>query len=63
MAQSGNAEQESLCLARIEEIDPNIRYCAFNLNQSSHSIEDIIQLQLRSSANSDLEYIQRKLEV
>jgi hypothetical protein len=31
LARSGNAEQTALCNARIEDVDPSIRYSAYNL--------------------------------
>ena len=31
LADSGTAEQTAICNARIEEVDPSIRYSAYNL--------------------------------
>jgi signal recognition particle subunit SRP68 len=31
LAGAGTPQQEALCNARVEEIDPSIRYCAYNL--------------------------------
>ena len=30
---TGNPNQEALCNARVEEIEPSLRYCAYNLSK------------------------------
>ena len=42
-----------LYLQRVEEITPNIRYCAYNLGQSSIDINDLVNLRM-SAAGQDL---------
>lgn len=38
LAETGNAEQEALCHARMDDIDPNIRYCAYNLQRQGQDL-------------------------
>ena len=37
-------------LQRVEEITPNIRYCAYNLNEGTADISDLMQLRWSASA-------------
>lgn len=37
-------------LQRVEEITPNIRYCAYNLEEGSTDINDLMQLRWSAAA-------------
>ena len=39
-------------LQRVEEITPNIRYCAYNLNEGTTDISDLMQLRWSASSGS-----------
>ena len=41
LADTGNAEQEALCESRIDDMDPNIRYCVYNLQRQGQDLGDI----------------------
>ena len=42
-----------LYLQRVEEIAPNIRYCAYNLGDTNVDINDLVKLRM-SAAGQDL---------
>ncbi|XP_070579541.1 LOW QUALITY PROTEIN: signal recognition particle subunit SRP68-like [Ptychodera flava] len=46
-------EQQVLYRQRVEEISPNIRYCAYNIGDES-AINDLVQMRLKSGAAGDL---------
>ncbi|XP_077979719.1 signal recognition particle subunit SRP68-like [Glandiceps talaboti] len=46
-------EQQVLYRQRVEEIAPNIRYCAYNIGDES-AINDLVQMRLKSGATGDL---------
>ena len=39
-------------LQRVEEITPNIRYCAYNLNEGTTDISDLMQLRWSASGST-----------
>jgi len=55
LAAAGDPQQEALCHSTIDSIDPNIRYCAYNLKIKNTSSEDdiaaLVEMKLKSSAN------------
>jgi len=55
LAAAGDPQQEALCNSTIDSIDPNIRYCAYNLKIKNTSSEDdiaaLVEMKLKSSAN------------
>ena len=57
LASALNEEQRALYLQRVEEISPNIRYCAYNIGDES-AINDLVQMRLKSggqvSSNIDV---------
>jgi len=54
LAAAGDPQQEALCHSTIDSIDPNIRYCAYNLKIKNTSSEDdiaaLVEMKLKSSA-------------
>ncbi|ORX82519.1 hypothetical protein BCR32DRAFT_231918 [Anaeromyces robustus] len=54
LAAAGDPQQEALCHSTIDSIDPNIRYCAYNLKIKNTSNEDdiaaLVEMKLKSSA-------------
>lgn len=50
LAGAFSEEQRSMYLQRVEEITPNIRYCAYNLDEGSTDISDLMQLRLSAAA-------------
>lgn len=54
LAAAGDAQQEALCNSTIDSIDPNIRYCAYNLKiKNTTSEEDVaalVDMKIKSSA-------------
>jgi len=54
LAAAGDPQQEALCHSTIDSIDPNIRYCAYNLKIKNTSGEDdiaaLVEMKLKSSA-------------
>ncbi|KAJ3285673.1 signal recognition particle subunit srp68 [Borealophlyctis nickersoniae] len=44
LAGAGSAQQETLCQSAIDAIDPNIRYCAYNLKLKGGQTMDIAEL-------------------
>ncbi|EDO32726.1 predicted protein, partial [Nematostella vectensis] len=44
LAGAFSEEQRNMYLQRVEEITPNIRYCAYNLGESGTDINDLMQL-------------------
>jgi len=55
LAAAGDPQQEALCHSTIDSIDPNIRYCAYNLKINNTTNEDdiaaLVEMKLKSSAN------------
>jgi len=54
LAAAGDPQQEALCHSTIDSIDPNIRYCAYNLKIKNTSNEDdiaaLVEMKLKSSS-------------
>ncbi|KAJ3079824.1 signal recognition particle subunit srp68 [Quaeritorhiza haematococci] len=53
LASAGTAQQEALCYSAMDTIDPNIRYCAYNLKLSKGQVADIsalIEMRNKSAA-------------
>lgn len=50
LAGAFSEEQRSMYLQRVEEITPNIRYCAYNLEEGTTDISDLMQLRLSAAA-------------
>lgn len=44
-------EQRGMYVQRVEEITPNISYCAYNLKEGSTDINDLMQLRLSATAS------------
>ncbi|XP_038068371.1 signal recognition particle subunit SRP68-like [Patiria miniata] len=47
LASALNEEQQLLYIQRVEEITPNIRYCAYNIGDES-AIKDLVEMRLKS---------------
>ena len=52
LAGAFSEEQRTMYLQRVEEITPNIRYCAYNLNEGTTDISDLMQLRWSASSGS-----------
>jgi len=65
LAVAGTAQQEALCNARVEEIDPSIRYCAYNLGQlrGGESERELAELIALHGDSSGMEMLSDKLGV
>ena len=50
LAGAFSEEQRSMYLQRVEEITPNIRYCAYNLEEGTTDINDLMQLRWSAAA-------------
>ena len=50
LAGAFSEEQRSMYLQRVEEITPNIRYCAYNLDEGTTDISDLMQLRWSAAA-------------
>ncbi|XP_067044030.1 signal recognition particle subunit SRP68-like [Acropora muricata] len=50
LAGAFSEEQGAMYLQRVEEITPNISYCAYNLKEGSTDINDLMQLRLSATA-------------
>ncbi|XP_068732077.1 signal recognition particle subunit SRP68-like [Montipora capricornis] len=50
LAGAFSEEQRGMYLQRVEEITPNISYCAYNLKEGSTDINDLMQLRLSATA-------------
>lgn len=44
-------EQRGMYVQRVEEITPNISYCAYNLKEGTTDINDLMQLRLSATAS------------
>ena len=53
-------EMKDIYLQRVEEISPNIRYCAYNIGDES-AINDLMQMRMKSGGAGDV--ITSKLDV
>ena len=50
-------------LQRAEEMTPNIRYCAYNLEEGHTDINDLMQLRLSSSGGAQDPVLAAKIDV
>lgn len=50
LAGAFSEEQRGMYLQRVEEITPNIRYCAYNLEEGTTDINDLMQLRWSAAA-------------
>ena len=49
LAKAFSEEMQSLYLQRVSEIEPNIRYCAYNIGDET-AIEDLMQMRREAGA-------------
>lgn len=50
LAGAFSEEQRGMYLQRVEEITPNVRYCAYNLEEGTTDINDLMQLRWSAAA-------------
>jgi len=50
-------------LQRVEEITPNIRYCAYNLGESGTDINDLMQMKMSSTGGVQDPVLAAKIDV
>lgn len=61
-----SAHQEALCYAAIDSIDPNIRYCAYNLRIKGGGAQDIntlLEMRKSGGAAAGLDLLASKVDV
>jgi hypothetical protein len=57
LSQVGDLEQQAMCRERVEELEPSIRYCQYNLNKSGGktNMSDLKDLKSQSPAQDLLQ--------
>ncbi len=60
----GDSDYQDLCKQRAEELEPNIRYCNYNLNKSGKAkdTKDLTELKMESKG-TNIDLLQSKLDV
>jgi signal recognition particle subunit SRP68 len=60
----GSPDQQLLCQERVEEIEPTIRYCKFNISQEGGSIdtESLVKMKSETESNQSLDLLKSKLD-
>lgn len=63
LAQTGTPRQETLCHLAMDEMDPSIRYCAYQLKGTKDvNLKELLEMK-RSVGKQDAEGIAPKLDV
>lgn len=65
LSKAGSSHQETLCQSAIDDIDPNIRYCAFKLKlgtDNSTGVEDLVKITVGKSKGVGLDLLEAEVE-
>lgn len=63
LAGAFSEEHRNMYLQRVEEITPNIRYCAYNLGESGTDINDLMQMKMSSTGGVQDPVLAAKIDV
>ncbi|CAG8689532.1 13146_t:CDS:2, partial [Acaulospora morrowiae] len=65
LSAAGTSHQETLCQSAIDELDPNIRYCAYVLrlgSDSASNVEDLVKMTIGKSKGVGLDLLEAEVE-
>ncbi|CAG8464890.1 5137_t:CDS:10 [Funneliformis caledonium] len=66
LSAAGTSHQETLCQSAIDDIDPNIRYCAFKLklgtDSSNIGVEDLVKITIGKNKSVGLDLLEAEVE-
>ena len=63
LAGAFSEEQRNMYIQRVEEITPNIRYCAYNLDEGDTDISDLMQLRWSAAGGTHDPVLTAKIDV
>lgn len=63
LAGAFSEEHRNMYLQRVEEITPNIRYCAYNLGEGGTDINDLMQMRMSSTGGVQDPVLAAKIDV
>ncbi|CAJ0859699.1 2332_t:CDS:10 [Entrophospora sp. SA101] len=61
LSAAGTSHQETLCQSAIDDIDPNIRFCAFKLRLGT-DVEDLVKMTLGKNKGVGLDLLEAEVE-
>eukprot|EP01135_Chromosphaera_perkinsii_P010268 Nk52_evm10s2085 gene=Nk52_evmTU10s2085 len=62
LASACTFEQKALFDSRLSEIEPTLRYCAYNLGQGTTDINELIKMQMNAADSSTIDVLTSQLE-
>ncbi|GET01708.1 signal recognition particle subunit SRP68-like [Rhizophagus clarus] len=65
LSKAGSSHQEILCQSAIDDIDPNIRFCAFKLKlgtDSNTGVEDLVKITIGKNKGVGLDLLEAEVE-
>ncbi|CAG8514462.1 7591_t:CDS:10 [Ambispora gerdemannii] len=65
LSSAGTSHQEALCQSTIDDIDPNIRYCAFKLRlgtDGTKDVEELVKINLGKNKGAELDLLEAQVE-
>ncbi|CAG8715630.1 14644_t:CDS:2, partial [Ambispora leptoticha] len=65
LSSAGTSHQEALCQSIIDDIDPNIRYCAFKLRlgtDGTRDVEELMKINLGKNKSAKLDLLEAQVE-
>lgn len=63
LAGAFSEEHRNMYLQRVDEITPNIRYCAYNLGEAGTDINDLMQMRISSAGGVQDPVLASKIDV